>query len=408
MIIAGMISVRQADKTFQQHVQLQPKTTLPVRRALGEVLRTDITARQPIPSFDRVMMDGIAVRFAQVQKGQTAFPVQGIQKAGEPPKTLLADNACLEVMTGAPLPVNCDCVIPYEETERLASARKLLRPQALSAGQHIHPKGCDAPKGGKILSQMTRLGPVQLAILAAQGYQTVAVSQRPRISVITTGDELVRTQLSQPGYKIYASNDHSLAAALQQSGFKEVRIKHVPDHPKTIHNTLAAALDKHDVLIISGGVSKGRYDYIPEVLKELRVQAVFHRVKQKPGKPLWFGRKKNKFVFGLPGNPVSVLVCFYRFVLPFLHQSLGLPAPEKWTVTLGQDVSFAAPLTLFQPVEVRQQKKDGTVWAKPVKISCSGDFVRLNTAQGFIELPAAKKIFKKGERFAFTPWSYPA
>ncbi|MCD4782169.1 MAG: molybdopterin molybdotransferase MoeA [Candidatus Omnitrophica bacterium] len=403
-----MISVRQADSFIQQHLYLQQNTTIPLRKATSEVFRQNLLARDPIPSFDRVMMDGIALKYAQVQNGRITFPIQSVQRAGKAPQRLKNETACIEVMTGSPLPAYCDCVIPYEELERQTSSIKLLAPQAITPHQHIHKQGSDAKKGQKLLSKMTRLQPVHLGILASQGCHTVDVAQRPRIAVITTGDELVGAKQRKPGHKIYASNDASLISALNQSGFTDVSKKHVQDNPEKIFNILADTIDKYNVIIISGGVSKGRYDFIPDALKQLRVKKVFHRVKQKPGNPLWFGRKNKKTVFGLPGNPVSVLVCFYRYVLPFLNQSLGLPAQKPLMVKLSKDISFPAPLTLFQPVEIKQHKKNGLIMAKPVNINCSGDFVHLNTAHGFIALPAAKNIFKKGECYPFTNWNFPA
>jgi molybdopterin molybdotransferase len=216
------------------------------------------------------------------------------------------------------------------------------------------------------------------------------------MAVLAIGDELVDAGHPIAAHQIRRSNDRAIVAALGIHGYSDVVSEHLPDDPKVLEQRIGAQLAASDVLILSGGVSMGKYDYIPGVMRALGVEVVFHKVAQRPGKPMWFGtHESGKVVFALPGNPVSTLVCFTRYVLPAVARALGaapVPAPR---VLLAEAIEFAAPLSYFLPVRVAQDD-NGAMWATPQPTNTSGDFAALTGTDGFIELPPEPKRFEEG------------
>jgi molybdopterin molybdotransferase len=397
-----MLTPAEADAAIAAVLGQVPEQELPLAACAGRVLRREVRAERDAPPFDRVAMDGIA--FAAAAGARRSFRVAGVQAAGAPPLTLPSADACIEVMTGAMLPLGCDTVVPVERIEVADGIATLESGYAPAPWQHVHRRASDALAGDVLLVPGTRLGAPEIAIAASAGLARLAVSRLPRIAVISTGDELVEPGLPVLDHQIRRSNSHGLAAALALAGFTPASDRHLPDDEGELRRSLALELDRNDVLVLSGGVSAGRFDYVPAALAALGVQQVFHQVAQRPGRPLWFGtRAPGRLVFALPGNPVSVLVCLARYVIPALVALSGARAQAERKAALARPFEFKAPLTCFLPVTLRYDQ-DGRALAEPRPTGGSGDFISLAGTDGFVELPPGPAIHPAGLAVPFHRW----
>ncbi len=380
----------------------------------GDVIKKDLssalffTLAHPLlskrcqPPFDRIMMDGIALSYASVEAGQKSFPIQAFQGAGTP-ALHLNPQKCIEVSTGAMLPLGADVVIPYEDIE-IDDKRIVTLKSKVLKDQFIHTKGSDYPQGSELLKALTQIGPQELALLASNGLSSVEVLGKPSIALISTGDELVEPGKPVLDHEIYRSNIYGLEALLRTHHFNEISFFHLTDNKDEMLRSVRQILNQFDVLIFSGGVSKGKKDFLPEVLKELGVQEIFHRVNQKPGKPLWFGVRENQQIFGLPGNPVSTQVTLRDYVLSSLYQRSHQQDSEI-EVQLSSDFEVKGAMTHYIPsrIEMRQNK----LFAEPVKINTSGDFFSLSHTQGLLILDNSKSqnVFKAESFQTYRFWA---
>jgi molybdopterin molybdotransferase len=378
-----------------------PARRCPLGDAAGRVLRQEVVADGDFPPFDRVMMDGLAVRCGEVAGGRREFTVLGSVPAGRS-RTALPDRpgAALEIMTGAVLPEGADCVLPCE-WYGLEGANAVLHAEvAPRAGDFVHRRGSDHRAGDVLLRPGVKMGPVEVSIAAACGCAEVEVSAPLRVSVLGTGDELVAVGDVPGEGQIRQTNIAALAAALRLSGHGCVETAALPDDAPAMREGLASALARHDVVVLTGGVSKGRRDLVPAILAERGATPVLHGVAQRPGKPMGVWRMENgRVVFGLPGNPVSALVCLRRYVLPALFSWSG--GAETHPVRRNLRGSFARPrgLTLFLPVV---EGPDGGV--VPAPVANSGDFCGLAGSCGFTEVDES---FAEGAAVPYFPWSDP-
>ena len=403
-MVESMISVERAEALIAQ--QIEPTRTIDcaLENVAGEVLRIDVRTERDEPPFDRVMMDGIAMRHDALANGQRRFVVQALQAAGAPPQTLKRDDACIEIMTGAVLPIGCDCIIPVEDIEISDGHAALRDGVAPKAGQFIHRRGSDRSRGTRVLAAGTLLGAAEIAALAASGQASVPVAGRPGISVISTGDELVDPGQPIESYQVRRSNPYGIVAALSIAGFTDTRSAHLPDEPAVMRREIEAHLNQSQVVVLSGGVSMGKHDHVPAILDAIGVKVHFHRVAERPGKPLWFGTGADgQLVFALPGNPVAVLVCLYRYVLPALARMLGRTSRLGDLVKLSTAVEFAPSLTWFLPVTLRPSS-EGTLLAQPNPPNTSGDVMSLAGTDGFVELAAEQTQFSAGYAAPFFRW----
>lgn len=392
-----MLTVPEADTLLARHVGRQETVALPLAEAAGRVLREDIGADRDYPPFDRVAMDGVAVTDEDVRGGKTRFRVASTQAAGEPPHTLPGPGRCIEIMTGAALPEGCDSVIRYEDLDLRDGWATLRDGVEVKPRQNVHFRGSDREAGKPVLEAGVQIRPTHIAALASLGRDEVRVAALPRVAVVTTGDELVAVDAPVLPHQIRESNGPAIRAALLQHGYADASLGHVPDDEARLRRRLQAALAEADVLLLSGGVSAGKFDLVPALLSELGVREVFHKIRQKPGKPLWFGATaRGQAVFGLPGNPVSALVCLYRYVLPFLAASAGQTAPSRHTVLLARLPKQKNDFTLFVPV-----RREG-LEAHPVPSNGSGDFLSLLPSDGFVEVTA--EVYEPGP-VPFYAWS---
>ena len=375
----------------------------PVAAANGRILRQSVRAERDQPPFDRVMMDGIALSFADFEKGIRRFPIQAMQAAGDE-ALALQSGKCIEIMTGASLPQNADCIVPVERISIEDDLAVIDEDYPAESGRFIHARASDHAIGAELLTPGKRITPLDIAIVASAGLTEIEATRKPVIRVISTGNELVPAGQSIAPHQIRLSNGPAIQAMLDARGYPDCDHEHLVDDPEVLRERIRKHLDAADVLILSGGVSMGKADYVPAVLAELGVNVVFHKVSQRPGKPLWFGTgPQGQTVFALPGNPVSALVCCRHYVIPALDAASGLTAPPPEFASLGADVRFEPDLTCFQPVRVLSNAA-GQVLAIPVKTNTSGDFTALSATDGYVELAKEQNFFSAGTPVFLHRW----
>ncbi|MFH6605038.1 molybdopterin molybdotransferase MoeA [Maribacter algicola] len=368
-----------------------------ILESMGRVLAENILADRDFPPFDRATKDGIAINYFAIEDGCTRFKIEGVAAAGTPQQRLSNVNNCLEIMTGAVVPENADSVIMYEHLtiqEGWATVTKLP-----NKGQDIHYQGSDSPKGAVLLEPGKQISAGAINVLASVGKSEVLVKKLPKVTVISTGNELVEVHERPLPHQIRKSNSLSLKAALQKQGINAALI-HLTDEKEMISKAIRKVMETSDVLMLSGGVSKGKFDFVPEVLEELGVEKVFHRVAQRPGKPFWFGlhQESRTTIFSFPGNPVSTFANYHIYFLPWLYKALRVDYPER-KVVLAEPIQNKTDLTLFK--QVRTFWKNGSLHAHLIVENGSGDLTSLANLNGFIRLEPRDGIYDKGELVPF-------
>ncbi|HMN45076.1 MAG TPA: molybdopterin molybdotransferase MoeA [Povalibacter sp.] len=400
-----MLSPADAVAAIARHVTPLEPESVPLTHLIGQVLREPIVASRDQPPFDRVTMDGIAFASAA---GRRSFRIAGTQAAGAPGQALADGEACFEVMTGAVAPTGCDCVVPVERISIDDGVATLADDVVATPGMNVHSRGLDCRAGEPLLQPGTRLGPPEVAVIASSGLSRALVSRSPRIVVISTGDELIEPGEPVQDWQIYRSNAYGVLASLQRRGYGHVAQDHLPDDLDTLRQRLRLHLDTHDVLILSGGVSMGKFDFVPQVLTELGIGVVFHKIAQRPGKPMWFGvgttpSTQGRTVYALPGNPVSTLVCLSRYVLPGLAAAMGASQNAAERIALAEAVNVKPPLAFFLPVQCVPETAAQRL-ARPRPTKGSGDFTSLIGTDGFVELPPGPTLVPPGTVVPFYRW----
>ena len=398
------LTVAQAERLILKTVPTWPGERAPLPSATGRVLRENVRAERDLPPYDRATMDGVALRWKSWAAGQRDFPLEGMQSAGQAAATLSDPRAVWRIATGAPIPNGADTVIPVERIRETGAGVEIeggYRPQR---GQFIHRQGSDRRAGALLLKAGRRIGGVEMALLSANGVAYPLLAPDPWIALVSTGDELVGLGARPKPWQIRSSNGPAMSALLHRHGYASIRAIQAPDDPGVLADRIDYALSESNALILSGGVSKGAKDYVPGVLAEMGVTPVFHRVRQRPGFPLWFGMHGEKPVFGLPGNPVSSLVCLRRYVIPALNKASGAEQPAPETATLAEAVSFRPKLTWFLPVRLSTDKT-GRLLAHPRPTNTSGDFASLGETDGVAQLPASRSRFPAGHPARIFRWN---
>jgi len=391
-----MLAPEDAEKLINQHLACLPIESLPVGQCAGAVLRENVYAERDQPPFDRVAMDGVAIASSAAARGRRRFRVQAMQAAGDAQMALASAENCIEVMTGAVLPAGCDSVVPVEMLDRADGHIELQDGLTPVAWGNVHRRASDYSQGALLLEVGNVLHAPEIAVAASAGMARVRVSSQPAIAVVSTGNELVEPGEPIAPHQIRRSNAYAVAAALRQRGFHRVADDHVRDDAEELRERLKLHLTTHEVLILSGGVSMGRLDLVPQTLESIGVRCVLHGVAQRPGRPMWYGASaEGQSVFALPGNPVSTLVCLSRYVVPALYRAMGMPTPPVERVALSELVQWPRQLTGFMPVRLFHDDW-GRPWATPCPTNGSGDFAALALTHGFIELPPGPADFVKG------------
>ena len=391
-----MTEVAEAESLILERMPAWPPRAVAIGDSISRVLAETVRAERDQPPFDRVTMDGIAISHDDWAAGRRRFRVTGTQAAGTAALELGKRGDCIRVMTGAPCPDGADTVIPVERLEVSGDDVTVAADAVVATLQFVHRRGSDRRAGDVLLEPGVRLGPAEIAVLASAGKARVEVAGRPRVAAVSTGDELVGVDEPLEPFQIRSCNDFAIEASLRRMDLAEVTRARLKDDPEAMLAAIRRLHESHDVLVLSGGVSMGQFDFVPAVLESLGAEIVFHRINQKPGRPMWFGLSSGgKPVFALPGNPVSTLVCTTRYVLPALRRAAGLDDAPPERVRLAGDVAAPASMTYFLPVKL-SSSDEGVAVAEPRPTNTSGDFVSLAYTDGFVELPPGPRVHAAG------------
>lgn len=355
--------------------------TIPLGDALGRVLAEDVAADRDYPPFHRSTRDGFAVNSAEVSHTPVTLERVGEIQAGQHFEGRIEEGQCLQIMTGAPLPEGADAVVMIEHTRAESSRIEFKR--AVELWENVVRRGSEAPVGSKILPVGRRLGAGEIGLLASVGKARVTVFIQPSVAILPTGDEVVPIEQAPQWFQIRNSNAMMLVAQVKAAGGVPKVVGIAPDEKEALRRLILEGLQS-DLLILSGGVSMGKYDLVKEVLGELGAEFIFHGVAIRPGKPLLFGRAREKFLFGLPGNPVSSYVTFELFARPALRVLAGEPFQEPvfLRARLAQPFRQRHRLTAFMPARVEMQ--EGVASVSLVGWQGSGDLVGVAAANCFL------------------------
>lgn len=397
------ISAREADDLIRPFMKPLLSERIPLEKAFGRVLGEPIHADRPYPALDRVCMDGVAIAYDALVRGTRDFRISGTNKAGEARQVSAGGSSCVEVMTGAPCPIGCDTVVPLEDIVRTGSRARIESTDRIRRGQNIQCGGSECRSGDRLIAEGESINPARAAIAASVGKASIRVIRAPLIRVISTGDEIVDCGTSPEPWQVRRSNTIALGAMVTRLADMESRW--TADDPEDLHREIRWGLEASDMLILSGGVSAGKFDLVPDALQRAEVAMIFHKAAIRPGKPLWFGRGPgDKPVFGLPGNPVSFMVCFRRFVMPLLQSMAGRPPGKTGLrIRLASDVRTHRGLTTFLPVTAFAAE-DGCRLGSPSPTKGSGDFCGLGRSDGFVEIDGERDFIPEGESVPWFPW----
>ncbi|MEP7128378.1 MAG: molybdopterin molybdotransferase MoeA [Chitinophagales bacterium] len=391
-----MVTVAEADEIVLVQKKDFGTEKISFTTSLGRVLAEDILADRDFPPYDRVTMDGIAIRYAAFNQGIRAFSIIGTQAAGEVPIEIQSDHECVEIMTGAALASSVDTVIRYEDIEMKNGIATVLV-ESIVPSQNIHFKGKDKLQGDVVCRSNQFITPAVINMAASAGMNELLVKKLPHVVIISSGDELVEVTETPTAFQVRRSNNYAVQAVLQQFNLNPDLLR-IPDDPVITREEIRKCLDQYDVMIISGAISAGKFDFVPKALEELSFKKYFHKVKQRPGGPFWFGKHENGLlVFALPGNPVSTFMCLHRYFLPWLMNSWEVKQEKQFAI-LNEDFVFNPPLQYFLQVKL-SVNEEGQWLANPVMGNGSGDFANLVDMNAFMELPLERNNFTKGEVF---------
>ncbi len=399
-----MISVLEALKIVEENIQSFKTECVDLYDAFGRVLQEEIRADRDFPSFDKSLMDGIAICFSAWNKGVRHFKIIGTQPAGVEAIDLESESDCVEIMTGAVVSQKADCVIPVEAIKVLEGYAVVEDDCDPRQFQYISQQGSHQREGDLLLKKGTSMLAPQISIAASVGRSKLMVSIKPKVAVISTGDEIVDIDKPLKSFETRKSNSYFLKSAFDGTGLLQSSMFHLKDDREEMLNKLSTILKEFDLIVLSGGVSMGKFDYVPEVLSKLGVEVLFHKVAQRPGKPFWFGiSKEKKAVFALPGNPLSTQIGAYRYILHNVRKALGINNLKKQFTSLKENVTFKSKLTYFAPVKI-EYSLDACLLAHVLPTGGSGDIAAVAESDGFIELPAHLNHFESGFKAEFFPW----
>jgi molybdopterin molybdotransferase len=324
-----MISVTEAKNIIRGNTTTLDPALVPLQHAAGLVLAEDVFSTMDIPAFRQSSMDGYAFSFDGWQTF-TRLKITGMIQAGHKDPPRLSDENAVRIFTGAALPSGADTVVMQEKV-RVDNGVLFIEDESLEPGAHVRPAGAEIKAGALALPKNTHLNPAGIGFLTGIGMAEAWVYPKPKVGIIVTGDELQEPGRPLQHGQVYEANSYTIKAALQELRIGQVTVWKAADKLEMLTDVLKQALEESDVVILTGGISVGDFDFVLQATVNNGVQKLFHRVKQRPAKPLYFGKKENKYVFGLPGNPASGLTSFYEYVLPALgrlchnHWQDGLP-----------------------------------------------------------------------------------
>jgi molybdopterin molybdotransferase len=391
-----MISVEEALEILQSNLPERKVECVPFQESLGRVIAENLTATSDIPPFYRSSMDGYAILAADVENPPVELRIAGESRAGGGIPGTLKSGEAIATMTGAPVPEGANAVQVIEQCEIIDGGRKVRVLKPVKAHENIAPRGSEAKAGNVVLAAGHRVGPAEIAVMATFGYGEVKVYGKPAVAIFATGDELVEfDQMPQPD-QIRNSNAYCLASQLRLMGLEADYLGIVRDDREELRRKMLAGLER-DVLIITGGVSMGEYDFVRDVFQDLELEILFSKVAIKPGKPTVFARRGNKLVFGLPGNPISALITFECFVRPVLGRLCGAANPElpRMKGELLADMRQSPGRTAFLPAWVTWQDDGWKV--DPLRWKSSADIIGFTGANATFIFPKNRDLLSRGE-----------
>lgn len=383
-----MISIKEAQGHILNAVVNQPVEIISVENALGRWTASEVRAGIDLPLFDVSAMDGYVFRWSDYASGMRCFPLKGEMKAGGSINHICPEKSAMSIYTGAAVPQGADSVVMVEKCIEKDGIVQL--PEGLDAFQHIRKKGEQICKGEQAIPAKFKLNAAALSYMSALGITEVAVRKQPLISVLTTGDELTPPGKELKSGAIYESNGMALKSLFPQ----EVRHLHAPDTPDGLLKAIENALEQSDWLILTGGISAGKYDLVAEALSKVGVQKQFHKVNQKPGKPFYFGTKDHQLLFALPGNPAAVISCFYLYLYPAWQAAQGAKAIGMKKMLLPLNTAF------FNKGKRAQLLKANTDFQSVDLLKGQGSHILHSFAQAnsLVHLPAEEKQYQVGDR----------
>lgn len=371
-----------------------------LREVLGCALAQSACADRDFPPFDQARMDGFAVRARDIQAVPVELAVIEFVPAGSQPQKAIGPGEATRIMTGAPVPVGADVVVPIEVTAPAGTDRvrilKGLPPEA-----NIARRGSDVKQGGVVVPAGAAIGPAEAGVLAAVGCSTVPVYRKPRLTILGSGDEIVEPDVAPKPMQVRNSNSYQLLAQAAVHGLAAEYLGIAPDDPLATRQMVERGLAA-DVLVTTGGVSVGDKDHLGTTFKALDVEILFDKVNIKPGKPTMFGRKGSTLIFGLPGNPVAALVCFHLFAMTAIRARMGLmqALPRQFPLPLRGQAKAAGDRPTFRPV--RLCVEGGSTFVQALRWHGSGDLAGCSGADGFILQPPDTAL-ADGAMVAFYP-----
>ena len=376
-----------------------PVESVPLRDSLRRILRDDVLSDADSPPFDKAIRDGFAVRVEDLDSIPVVLSVVGESRAGLAADVTVERGQCCEIMTGAPLPAGSNAVVMVENTERVSpNSVRILR--GVRENEGLLRRGAEARQGELILRSGRRIGLADLGLLAGNGKSTVLVSAKPSVAVIATGDELVEVEETPKPDQIRNSNSYTICAQVEEAGARPAALGIARDDLDDLRRKIRQGLEQ-DILIVSGGVSVGKYDLVEKVFAEFGVEVLFDKIAMKPGKPTVFGHRGQTYVFGLPGNPISTMVAFHMFVRPLILFLLKAEntAPKVLEAKLEAPAKCDPERAALVPALVRFD--GGQYWIRPAPWKGSSDLVGLSRANALIMIPRRSGTLESGQNAQF-------
>lgn len=396
-----MIDFENALGIVLKHARQLNTEEIPVEKSIGRMLKEDVYSGIEMPPFDKSAVDGYAVIARDIGKLPARLKCTGLIQAGDTCRRKIARGECMKIMTGAPMPENSDSVIMIEDTRQSGTYAEMLKKAA--TGDNVCYRGEDLKTGQRVLKKNTEIFSSHAALLATVGRRCVKVTRKPRVAVLNTGAEIMPAGRRLGKNKIYNSNGPMLLALLRRDGIKAGFLGIARDERKELGKTIKQGL-KADILLISGGVSMGDYDIVPQILKDSGVKKIFHNVRIKPGKPLLFGTKGTRVVFGIPGNPVSNFLAYIMFIRPAVYKMMGFDscAVRFERGIVEKEFRQRAGRKHFVPVKIA--KKDNCCRLTPLKSHGSADVLTLSLSDGFMVVEPDTAAVRKNSRVDFVTW----
>jgi len=349
-----MITVEEAKELVEKHCESMPACNSSLPNSLGRILAKDVVSPLNSPPFEQSAMDGYAINLASVRP-ETAIEIMGIAQAGDTEIMHLEPGKAMRIFTGAAIPIGANSIIMQEHV-KASGKHILIEEHAFVAGTHIRKMGSQIKKGEIALRAGKRINPGLIGYLAGLGIFEISVIPEPKIGLILTGKELIAPGNELKHGQIFESNSYMLAGLLKEAGLSFSFQKTVDDCEQDVIDAIKEGLSCCDLLLVSGGISVGDFDFVEKAFDSNEVEPIFYKVKQKPGKPLYFGKKKGVLVFGLPGNPASILSCCYEYVVPAIRKMMGLEFHPygKLFLPIGHDAQKKVGLTHFLKARIEQ------------------------------------------------------